>query len=305
MKLRALLLLLISMIVVISSSAWAYPGGVSGYTRKNGTTGCSCHGSSYYNTTVLVQITGPDTVQPGQTVNYTVRVSGGPATKAGVDIAASNGTLAPVSTYLQSMSGELTHNASTNYSGTGVDFTFKYTAPAASGTQTLYATGSSKKYWNFASDKQIVIAANNVLNSSISLASGWNLVSVPLVLSNMSAASVFPAASSPVYGFNAGYITASTLTNTAGYWVKMNSASTINVSGQAASPRTIAVTAGWNLIGSLHSSVSVSGITSVPAGIISSAFYKFENGYSPESTTLAPGKGYWVRVSQDGVLTLP
>ncbi|MBI5215682.1 MAG: T9SS type A sorting domain-containing protein [Ignavibacteriae bacterium] len=66
---------------------------------------------------------------------------------------------------------------------------------------------------------------------------------------------------------------------------------------------TIAVQVGWNMIGSISSSVDVTTITSNPPGLITSQFFSYENGYDV-STTIEPGKGYWVKVNQAGTLTL-
>ncbi|MBI5727425.1 MAG: hypothetical protein HY965_06210 [Ignavibacteriales bacterium] len=297
--------LLITLLCSAVIELHAYPGGVSGYTRKSGTAGCSCHGSSYYNTTVLVQISGPDTVITGQTYNYTVRVSGGPSTKAGVDIASSIGALTPVSSYLKLMNGELTQTSSTNYVSGGVDFNFKYTAPATAGNQTLYATGSSKKYWNFATDKPLVVRTeSSTLQSSFPINAGWNLVSVPLLAANMAASTIFPNANSSLYAFNNGYQSVTTLTNGSGYWARFPASQNITVSGTAVTPKTITVNAGWNLIGDLHTSVAISALSTTPAGIINSQFYTYNNGYS-NPTILEPGKGYWVRVSQSGTINIP
>ncbi|MBI2419604.1 MAG: T9SS type A sorting domain-containing protein [Ignavibacteriales bacterium] len=163
MKSKIKFLSVLVLLAATTSFIFGYPGGVSGYTKKSGNAGCSCHGSSYLNTTVLVKITGPDTLAAGATGAYTVRVSGGPSTKAGVDISASVGTLSVVSN-LKLLSGELTHSSAKSYVNGGVDFTFKYTAPSAIGTQTLYATGSSKKYWNWAVNKTITVVSATSVN---------------------------------------------------------------------------------------------------------------------------------------------
>lgn len=152
------LVTVLTFILLASTSALlAYPGGVSGYTKKSGTAGCGCHGSSYYSSSVYVAIAGPDTVSPNATVTYTVTVTSTLATRGGCDIAASSGTLSPVSSYLKSLSGELTHSTSASYSGGSVSFSFTYKAPATPGAQTIYATGSAKKYWNFAPNKTITV----------------------------------------------------------------------------------------------------------------------------------------------------
>lgn len=174
---RFRVLFVVGLLFVGYTVSFGYPGGAAGYTQKSGTAGCGCHGSSYKNTSVLVQITGPDTVKAGAVNTYTVRVSGGPSTKAGVDIAASSGSLAAVSTYLKALSGELVHSSAVTYTSGGVDFTFKYTAPSTVGKQTLYATGSSKKYWNFASNKTItVVSATGIDAQQNSTATDFSLV---------------------------------------------------------------------------------------------------------------------------------
>lgn len=165
MKTKSGFLTIIALLAISNALIFGYPGGVSGYTKKSGNAGCGCHGSNYLNTTVLVKITGPDTLAAGATGAYTVRVSGGPSTKAGVDISASAGTFSAVSN-LKLLSGELTHSSAKSYINGGVDFTFKYTAPSTVGAQTLYATGSSKKHWNWAANKSItVVSATSIINT--------------------------------------------------------------------------------------------------------------------------------------------
>jgi uncharacterized protein (TIGR02145 family) len=66
---------------------------------------------------------------------------------------------------------------------------------------------------------------------------------------------------------------------------------------------TIQVKAGWNIIGTLSAGTVPEVLTTVPAGIIESAFY----GYAPgegyaSSTSLEKGFGYWVKVSADGAI---
>jgi hypothetical protein len=134
--------------------------------------------------------------------------------------------------------------------------------------------------------------------------SGWNIISVPLAAANMAASSLFPDAASPAFEFNNGYAAAVTLANGKGYWIKFNSAKNYRISGSPAATREIQVKAGWNIIGALENDAPTSAITSVPAGIVASPYFGFNNGYSA-ATTLSSGKGYWVKVSQAGVLRIP
>lgn len=156
-KYTAFLFAILALFLFSSEVVNAYPGGISGATHKSGNSGCGCHGGSYFNTSVSVVIDGPDTLVVNQIATYTVTVSGGPYTQAGVDIAASNDNLVPVSTYLHVMNNELTHTSPVNYVSGQVVFEFTYTAPDTALPQMLYATGSSRKYWNWAVDKPVVI----------------------------------------------------------------------------------------------------------------------------------------------------
>jgi uncharacterized protein (TIGR02145 family) len=64
---------------------------------------------------------------------------------------------------------------------------------------------------------------------------------------------------------------------------------------------TIEVKTGWNMIGALVSGNTIEIISTIPTGIISASIY----GYNPDSgyevaDTLHKGKGYWVKVTQNG-----
>ncbi|GEM_PF-6629157 len=149
---------------------FAYSTGITEATRKSGN-GCTCHvsaqGSSAPSPNVLVTITGPDTLSVGDRAEYTVTIRGGPAIRAGTNIAASAGSLEPISPSLQKFSGELTHREPIPFSGSSAVFRFSFLAPSTPGTVTLYANGNSVNNngnsfgdeWNFAPDKQIVIRA--------------------------------------------------------------------------------------------------------------------------------------------------
>lgn len=154
-------------VIVINFLIFAYPGGVSGYTAKSGTSGCICHGS--VDNTIPVVIAGPSTLAPNQTGNYTVTISNGTGKGVGVDIAASSGTLANTDANLKVLSGELTQPAKKAFSGSSYTFNFTYTAPSTTGPQTLYATGcSSKAQWNFATNYTVnVTSATDVKNDNI------------------------------------------------------------------------------------------------------------------------------------------
>jgi len=158
------ILLILGIIIMISqpTSLLSYPNGVTGRTLKTTLSGCgSCHGSTA-TSGLIVSITGPDTVIIGQTYSFTVTVTGSSGSAGGVDIATLGGTLIAVSSNLKLSSSELTHSAKTSVPAT---YQFSYTAPAAAGNDTLWATGKGGGFseWNWSPNKYLrVILATEV-----------------------------------------------------------------------------------------------------------------------------------------------
>ncbi len=138
-------------------------------------------------------------------------------------------------------------------------------------------------------------------NSSVSVNSDWNIVSVPLSLANMQYNSVFPGVASLAYTYNSGYISENILRNAVGYWMKFNSSANFNLTGTIVAPEQIPVANGWNLVGPLEKNIPVSAILSSPPAIISSSFFGYQGGYIV-TDTLRVGKGYWIKSSAAGFL---
>ncbi len=140
---------------------------------------------------------------------------------------------------------------------------------------------------------------------SYAVGEGWNLVSVPLVVPDFSDEAVFPGAISNVFAFipTEGYVGQDSLGNGSGYWVKYGGATMLNQAGSLRLDDTVAVEAGWNLVGTLSEPAAADSVTSVPAGIIVSDFFSYNGAYS-SADTLQPFAGYWVKVNSNGVLIL-
>jgi photosystem II stability/assembly factor-like uncharacterized protein len=136
---------------------------------------------------------------------------------------------------------------------------------------------------------------------SVQYDAGWNLVSAPLAKANMAVTNIFPGANSPAYFYNAGYQISDTVRLGIGYWLRFPSSVSLSMTGTAAEPFTVNLNAGWNLIGTRQTGIAVSSLSTTPAGIINSDIFGYNNGYQPV-TSLTPGKGYWVRTSQGGIL---
>ncbi|GJQ64155.1 MAG: hypothetical protein SCALA702_32080 [Melioribacteraceae bacterium] len=137
---------------------------------------------------------------------------------------------------------------------------------------------------------------------TINVNNGWNLVSPPLQMQDMSVTNIFPDATSDAFGFDAGYIQVENLASGSGYWLKFDDQFQYEISGDVPTSN-IELAEGWNIIGIYNNEVSVSQITTEPEGILQSNFFSFENGYI-NSDLLIPGKGYWIKTSGAGELII-
>ncbi|HLB00464.1 MAG TPA: hypothetical protein VJO14_03675, partial [Bacteroidota bacterium] len=133
--------------------------------------------------------------------------------------------------------------------------------------------------------------------------SGWNIISLPVLVDDASTGTLFPGAVTQAYAYDGAYTAEDTLENGRGYWLKFDSASAFNYNGYTNLRDTIALAAGWNLVGTLGQPIPASPVSTTPGGIIETPFYGFDAGYSA-SSTLEPGKGYWVKASSPGAMIL-
>jgi hypothetical protein len=149
------------------------------------------------------------------------------------------------------------------------------------------------------------IGADEFLPGSVAVQStyqsGWNLISVPVLVEDFRKHSVFPTASSSVFAFISGYVVAETLENGKGYWLKFNTSQQVGFAGAEINSDTIDVNPGWNIIGSISDTVEVTQIIQMPQDNISSKFYRYDFAYF-ESSILVPGRAYWVKANTAGKL---
>ncbi len=138
--------------------------------------------------------------------------------------------------------------------------------------------------------------------ADISWNEGWNLLSVPFQSTNMALDNIFPGHTSQAFYFTNSYQMTDMLGNDLGYWIKFPASGTNEICGQKIDDY-VAVQTGWNMIGTNDTTVLTSNISSVPAGIIMSEYFEFDNGYVIAGE-LEPGKGYWVRASENGTIQI-
>ncbi len=155
--------------------------------------------------------------------------------------------------------------------------------------------GAWSPVWSF--------TTSGLLAVSFDVLRTWNLVSLPVRPDDLSVTSLFPTAMTSAYGFSnaVGYAQTDMLTPGAGYWLRFPTGTPVSMTGTPVLAETVAVSAGWNLIGALRDSVPVGAVRTVPDGILASAFFGYGTGYAV-ATTLAPGHGYWVSANASGVV---
>jgi hypothetical protein len=141
---------------------------------------------------------------------------------------------------------------------------------------------------------------------SVAVTQGWNMVSNPLTTASDSVKQLFPSSTFPyafAYTPGSGYGQQYRMLNGKGYWEKFPAATSHTLSGTPRTSESIPLLAGWNLVGSISSTIDTSAATTTPPGLRVSSFYQFGAGYVA-SATIAPGKGYWMKSSGAGTLTL-
>lgn len=151
--------IVVFLVCSVTILVYSYGNGVSGRTLLGTNPGCTCHSSSADNT-VQTTLSGPLSINTGQTKNYTFTVnrSSGSTTTGGIDIAVSSGVLGiGTSTGIKLLNGEIVH--SSPFSGSTTK-TFTFTAPQTAGTVTMAAVGSigsNPPPWHHATNLMITV----------------------------------------------------------------------------------------------------------------------------------------------------
>ena len=156
--------------------------------------------------------------------------------------------------------------------------------------------------------------APDPIDFDITLKSGWNMVSVPLALDSEHSlpSQVFPDIEA-IYTWSPdtkSYTVPPVIEPARGYWVAVVAGKTITVTGIPVSAWGSPISAGWTMMGSVHSTepVAVSSLGEAPPGsILSNAIYKWDpvsKSYT-SADTIEEGRGYWLAATQDCDLVMP
>ncbi len=137
------------------------------------------------------------------------------------------------------------------------------------------------------------------------LKSGWNMVSLPLGVSDPSIGTALPSATTEAFSYQGTYSSTTSLLNGVGYWIKYPSAKVQQLIGTSINVDTIPVRARWNMIGSVSMEIPTGAVFPIPPVDIVSSYYWYnpDSGYTL-SSTVTPGKSYWVKTDTSGEIIL-
>lgn len=130
----------------VSFSAQANSNGITGRSGKQSLTcmTAGCHATNPSPTAPTVALEGPTTLAAGATGTYSIIITGGPAVKAGMNVAVSdNGGALAAGADTKLVGVELTHTAAKAFDNNVAKFDFTLVAPATAGTVTLFGSGNS------------------------------------------------------------------------------------------------------------------------------------------------------------------
>ncbi len=160
------------LLVVTATVVYAHIKGQPGYTRKNGSQGCSCH-STMKSDSVQVTIGGPSKVIAGEKAQYEILVYKKRGENAGFNASTKSGTLQPSKDgSTTTKAGELMHSKPNNadlYDMTR--WKVVYVAPARGDvTDTLFTAGLAGNgdgkeggdQWNFGAAFPITIVSRGI-----------------------------------------------------------------------------------------------------------------------------------------------
>ena len=220
------------------------------------------------------------------------------------------------------ISGRSLVNLTVNVNANGEEIKFKIWTPsdgkiidARADCTAVSASGDSLG----SLDSPFAIVFANDLNLELLLKEGWNQVSFNVGLENMAVRTILSDVIDSVAlvqgsgtSFNPSWPdslnTLKSFDNTSGFWVKMNAAASVSLTGSAldVSAKTISLKAGWNNIG--YTPATAASIRTVLATALADGkierIINSKGNFNPATPdvlnslkTMTPGEGYWVKAN--------
>jgi len=141
-------------------------------------------------------------------------------------------------------------------------------------------------------------------NLTVEYSEGWNMVGLPLSVNDNSYLVQFPnAVGGTLYGYNGVYSEETNLENGKGYWLRISINDFNTFTGESISQLNIYISEGWNMISGLSTPVQLENIIDDNDIIIEGTMFGFDGIYQ-ESESLLPGKGYWLKASSSGIVSV-
>ncbi|OQY27235.1 MAG: hypothetical protein B6244_11240 [Candidatus Cloacimonetes bacterium 4572_55] len=155
-------------------------------------------------------------------------------------------------------------------------------------------------------DPQTVLIRSEKDSLTLSICEGWNLIGMPLALSDNSYSAVFPYAVTAPYSYSSGeYSQSDYILPELGYWLKSDADTTVQMIGCPDYIYSLYLTIGWNLISPpvCNNNISVQNIED-PEDIIGTVYCFTDSAGYESVSTLYSGQGYWILASGDGDIVL-
>lgn len=132
----------------------------------------------------------------------------------------------------------------------------------------------------------------------------WSLIGVPVDATSEQIQMLMDGISSgSIYKYNGAYQQVEQMKAGFGYWVKFSSDKLHELTGLPFTEITLELQKGWNLISGVGGALPIADVRDSDDIIIPGTAYSFEQSYS-QSDTLRAGKGYWLKSSAPGTVTL-
>ena len=146
----------------------------------------------------------------------------------------------------------------------------------------------------------------DICEISVENQDGWNLVGLPVYVSDDNYQSVFPGSiENTLFSFSDGtYTSEDELILGEGYWLRFSEDQSDTLIGECIDGFTVSLLEGWNLISVVSHPVSVDDIIDTDGIIVDGTVFGFSGGYY-EPTIIEPGEGYWVRCYNEGEIIIP
>lgn len=123
------------------------------------------------------------------------------------------------------------------------------------------------------------------------LATGWNLLSLPVITDDRSITTLYPSAVTEAFEYSGSYIPVSSINYHKAYWIKFNNNDTSSHIGIPITSDSLNVAEGWWMISSLGCPVIVEQMICNPSPC---KIYVFRGVYTSPSV-INPGEGFWIK----------